>query len=134
MEIKAAGLSGNMQNSFSVARFKAESDEAGNDFASKLIKVQTAPDSAEDKETVRLKNVCRDMEAVFLNMMWTSMRATVPKNSLMGGGFAEDIMRSMQDAELTKTMAQAGGMGLADMIYRQLSMKTDSAFKNQASK
>lgn len=130
MQINAAGISGNMQNDFSVAKYKAESDQLGTEFASHLAKA--AQGSADNKETVRLKSACRDLEAVFLNMMWTSMRATVPKASLMGGGFGEDIMRSMQDTELTKTMAQAGGMGLADMLYRQL--KTDNIAKNQASK
>jgi flagellar protein FlgJ len=132
MQIGAAAISDNIQNNFSAAKNKADLDQINNDFAVKLAKATQNP--ADDKETVRLKNVCRDMEAVFLNLMWTSMRATVPKGSLMSGGFSEDIMRSMMDTELTKKMAQAGGMGLADMIYRQLSGKTDNSVKNQASK
>jgi flagellar protein FlgJ len=131
MQVDAARMSGTMQNDFSVARFKAEADQVSTSFVDCLAKA--AEKAGDDQETVRLKSACRDLEAVFLNLMWTSMRATVPKASLMGGGFGEDIMRSMQDTELTKTMAQAGGMGLADMIYRQLS-KTDNIQKNQASK
>lgn len=131
MEINAAQVSGNMQNNFTVAKYKAEADQMNTEFANHLTKA--TQQSGENKETVRLKNACRDLEAVFLNLMWTSMRATVPKDSMTGGGFGEDIMRSMQDTELTKTMAQAGGIGLADMMYRQLS-KTDKTYKNQASK
>jgi flagellar protein FlgJ len=31
-------------------------------------------------------------------------------------------MQSMLDTELTKNMANAGGIGIANMIYKQLSM------------
>lgn len=73
--------------------------------------------SPEDK---KLKAACRDMEAVFLNMLLSKMRATVPKNNLMGDSKKQEIMQSMLDAELTQNMARAGGTGLADMLYRQL--------------
>lgn len=88
------------------------------------------------KDQTKLKDACRDMEAVFLNLMMQKMRDTVPKSTLTDGGNAENIMRSMLDSELTKNMAQAGGIGLADMLYRQLSMATTTtpaaALKNQA--
>lgn len=70
----------------------------------------------------RLKEACREMEAVFLNMMMKSMRATVQKSSLMGDSSQEEVFRSMLDAEMTKNMAHAGGTGFGDMLYRQLSL------------
>ena len=73
--------------------------------------------SPEDK---KMKAACRDMEAVFLNMLMTRMRATVPKSTLTGGSGKQDIMQSMLDSELTQNMAKAGGTGLADLLYRQL--------------
>jgi murein DD-endopeptidase MepM/ murein hydrolase activator NlpD len=53
--------------------------------------------------------------------MFKSMRETIGKSELFHGGNAEDIYTSMLDAELSKNMAQAGGIGLADMLLRQLS-------------
>ena len=74
------------------------------------------------RQDPRLKEVCQEMEAVFLNMMLKSMRATVPKASLLGDTSQEEIFRSMLDAEMTKDMAYAGGTGLGDMLYRQLTL------------
>ncbi|MDU4960912.1 MAG: rod-binding protein [Sporomusaceae bacterium] len=78
--------------------------------------LQAPAQSAEDK---KLKAACRDMEAVFLNLLLSRMRATVPKNDLTGSK-QEEIVQSLLDSELTKNMAGAGGAGLADMLYRQL--------------
>lgn len=88
--------------------------------------VATAAKSGED---VKLKAACKEMEAVFLNMMLSKLRATVPKGNLLGNSQEEQMLTSLLDTELTKNMAQAGGMGLADMLYRQLSK---SAVKGQA--
>lgn len=76
--------------------------------------------AAQAAEDAKLKATCKEMEAVFLNMMLTRMRATVPKGNLLGNSSEEQMLTSLLDTELTKNMAQAGGMGLADMLYRQL--------------
>ncbi len=108
--------------------------DQGADFAAKLEKAvaasaKTGKESAADaiakrKEEAKLKTACKDMEAVFLNMMLTQMRATVPKGNLIGESSGEKIIQSLLDTELTKNMSQAGGIGLADMLYRQLSKST----------
>ncbi|BBB91542.1 MAG TPA: rod-binding protein [Methylomusa anaerophila] len=87
-----------------------------------------------NKEGLKLKQACRDMEAVFLNIMLTRMRATVPKSGLLGDNKEENIYQSLLDTELTKNMAQAGGIGLADMLYRQLSPAKYSGPKGQVSR
>lgn len=68
-----------------------------------------------------LKRAVADFESLFINQMFKSMRATIGKSELFHGGKAEDIYTSMLDTELSKNMAQAGGIGLADMLLRQLS-------------
>ena len=73
--------------------------------------------SEDDK---KLKKACQEMEAVFLNMLLKSMRATVPKSESNGSGMQSDTMQSMFDMEMTRNMAAAGGTGLADMMYRNL--------------
>ncbi len=89
-------------------------------FADRLNQA-VAGNSAAASDDKKLKTVCKDMESVFLNMMLTTMRATVPKDSLLGDSNEDDIMKSMLDSEMSKNMAQAGGVGLADLLYRQLS-------------
>lgn len=77
---------------------------------------------ADDKQgDKQLKAACRDMEAVFLNILLSRMRATVPKNDLTNS-HAQEISQSLLDSELTKTMAQAGSTGLADVLYSQLAV------------
>lgn len=115
--------------------------DQGADFADRLDKaVKASNQEGKTKDSVatamqaaenaKLKAACKDMEAVFLNMMLTRMRATVPKGNLLGNSSEEQMLTSLLDTELTKNMAQAGGMGLADMLYRQLSKTTA---KGQAS-
>ena len=104
--------------------------DQGAAFAAQLEKAakaagQTVPATADDAaakaaEDAKLKAACKEMEAVFLNLMLTRMRATVPKGNLLGNSSEEQMLTSLLDTELTKNMAQAGGMGLADMLYRQL--------------
>lgn len=91
--------------------------------ASETEKAQAA------KDDIKLKKTCQDMEAVFLNMMMTDMRKTVQKSKLFDDSQAHDVMTSMLDTEMTKDMAKAGGMGLADMMYRQLRV-VDKGTKN----
>jgi peptidoglycan hydrolase FlgJ len=80
----------------------------------------TGPSAKTDD--AKLKAACTDFEAVFINMMLSQMRKTVPKNGLLPQTSAQDIMQSMLDTEMTKNMAHAGGIGLADMLYRQLTL------------
>ena len=76
---------------------------------------QAKPDSK------ALEKTCRDFESLFINYLMQEMRKTIPEDSLFGGGQAEKIYSSMLDNEVSKTMAQQRGIGLAAMLYNQLS-------------
>ena len=80
--------------------------------------VNEAALSKRDKE---LKEACKGFEAMFLSMMYKQMRATVPENKLFGESNGQKIFMDMRDNELMKTVADSGGLGLADLMYRQLS-------------
>lgn len=71
----------------------------------------------------KLKEACQGMEAVFLNMLLTRMRATVPKSTLFGNRSKEETMQTMLDGELSANLAKAGGTGLAESLYQQLKPK-----------
>ncbi|MDR3562503.1 MAG: rod-binding protein [Negativicutes bacterium] len=89
---------------------------------------QTASAAKDTKaDDAKLKAACTDFEAVFLNLMLTQMRRTIPKSGLLGQSSQQDIMQSMLDGEMTKNMAQAGGAGLADMLYHQLTLANSNA-------
>ena len=106
-------------------------DKVTGDFAETLA-TQTEKAQA-SKDDAKLKKTCVDMEAMFLNMMMADMRKTVDKSKLVDTS-QEDIMTSMLDTEVTKNMASAGGMGLADMLYRQLRIDSTGVKNPQALK
>ncbi len=73
------------------------------------------------KDDVLLKQTCKDLESVMVSIVLRSMRATVPKDSLYGDSLGTDVFTSMLDDEYAKKISDAGGFGLADMLYKQLS-------------
>jgi peptidoglycan hydrolase FlgJ len=69
----------------------------------------------------KVKQACSDFEAILIKQMLDSMRKTVEKTSLLGGGMAEDIFEDMIYDEYAKKMSKTGDFGVKDMLYRQLS-------------
>ena len=127
MQISGMGSTRVMNNPSSVQTKDVDKSE----FAAQLA---TAAEKAQvEKDDTKLKKTCQDMEAMFLNMMLADMRKTV-QNSKLVDDSKEDIMTSMLDGEMTKNMAKAGGMGLADMLYRQLRMTAQNEKNPQALK
>lgn len=68
-----------------------------------------------------LKKAAQEFESYFISYMLKEMRKTIPADSLFGGGRGEEIYRSFQDEELAKSMVESGGIGLSDIIIRDLS-------------
>ncbi|ABQ28245.1 rod-binding protein [Geotalea uraniireducens] len=77
------------------------------------------PQSAE-KEKAAAKKVAREFEVMFVGMMLKSMRETVGKDKLTGGGHGEEVYQSLLDQEYAKGVVDSGGVGLARMIEKQL--------------
>ncbi len=69
-----------------------------------------------------LAKAAKEFEAVFLNQLMKSMRATVPESELFNGGGSTKFYQQMHDAELANALASHnGGMGITELIVRQLS-------------
>lgn len=83
------------------------------------------PNSAATKEK-KLREAAEGFEAIFIQQMWQSMRASLPKEGIMHSR-EEQFWQGMYDQELGKSMASAGGIGLADMMMAQLSKKLENA-------
>lgn len=80
-----------------------------------------AKQAAEDK---KLRDACQDFEAMFMSIMYKQMRNTVPENDLFGKSNGQKIFESMLDDEVMKNASKAGGIGLGDMLYRQLKLES----------
>ncbi len=76
---------------------------------------------ASQAEKRRLKAACQGFEAIFLHEMLKSMRRTIPKSGLLDGGLRDRIYESMFDEAVSKSLSRRGALGIADMLYNQLS-------------
>ena len=97
---------------------KVAKDES---FEERLQKASTS------KDEEKLREVCNNLESVFLNMMFKSMRSTIQKSDLMGESFATEAYEDMLYENYADEASKAKGFGLGDMLYKQLSknIKTD---------
>jgi len=77
--------------------------------------------SALQKDDNKLKEACRQFEAIFVKQMLNSMRDTVSKNGLIDGGFSEEIFEDMLYDRYAEKMTKTAGFGIADMLYKQFS-------------
>jgi flagellar protein FlgJ len=106
------------------------------DKAGKSINREQAPFDKEKstlKKDLKLMELSRELESVFINQMLKSMRKTVDKTDMMNGGTGEDIFTEMLDMEYSKSMSNTSGFGLAEQIYRQLSNSDDAKVSKIAS-
>jgi len=66
------------------------------------------------------RQAAEEFEALFLSQMLESMFKDVPTGGMFGGGPGEGIYRSLMLQEYGRTLAKAGGIGLADMVTREM--------------
>lgn len=72
------------------------------------------------KNKDKLKEVSKNFEAMFVQMMLKAMRRTVPKSSFSLQGLENDIYTSMYDEQIAKNIAEKGSLGMSDFLYNQL--------------
>lgn len=122
MKIEGFGQLNSIDNLRS-ARDKAQSLDETESFESIL---QKAFDEGDKK---KLKEACNEFEAVLLKMMYKQMKATVPDGGLTEKSSARSIFEDMLDEKLMDQSSERG-MGLSDMMYKQLSAKMDRTYKS----
>ena len=84
-----------------------------------LVRTPKAPSSA-NEDSSRLKEVCSELESLFIYYLMKEMRATVPKSGLIGGGKAEEMYTSMLDLQLSKEIASEREIGISSALLEQL--------------
>ena len=104
--------------------FQAQLEAARNrlDRSSSPTQIQTMTDEEIAQRNKDIREASVQLESILLKMMYNEMWKTVPKSEFFSKGDdnALEIYRDMYNEELTKQMAEGGGIGLADFIYRQL--------------
>jgi flagellar protein FlgJ len=67
-----------------------------------------------------LKLVARQFEQLLLDMMMKSMRRAAPGESLLDNEGSR-LFTSLLDQEFSRKLSEQGGLGLADLLVKQLS-------------
>ncbi|MGI6085976.1 MAG: rod-binding protein [Acetivibrionales bacterium] len=103
------------------------------------IKANKAKTEASDFESVlkkafdegdkaKLKEACNEFESVMLQILYKQMKATVPEGGLTEKSSARAIFEDMLDETLMERSSQRG-MGISDMMYKQLSAQMDKRYR-----
>ena len=81
-----------------------------------------AVNSQKLSEQNRLREACLQFEAIFLQQLFKSMRATVPDSGFLSvnKGPTMEFFQSMQDEFLAREIATKNSMGLAPLMMKQL--------------
>ncbi|MEE2756060.1 MAG: peptidoglycan DD-metalloendopeptidase family protein [Myxococcota bacterium] len=86
--------------------------------------------SSDDNSSEAIFEAAKQFESIFLHQVFKSMRATVPKEGLMSGGFGGEVFTDMLDQQYADMAAGSSSLGLAESIARQLGAgETTGSFK-----
>ncbi len=86
-----------------------------------------APPAIDPKDMEKAKAAAQDFEAFFVTHAFEDMFAGLSNDPMFGGGEGEDIFKSFLLQEYGKTIAKAGGIGISDMVQRQLLQLQETA-------
>ncbi|SEP98938.1 Rod binding protein [Devosia sp. YR412] len=76
----------------------------------------------------KVKAQAEELEGVFLNTLTKELFSSIKTDeSVMGGGFGEETWRSMQSEQIASTMAQNGGLGIAEQLLPDLLAMQEAA-------
>jgi flagellar protein FlgJ len=76
-------------------------------------------------DPARLRQAAQDVEAIFLHTLLRTMRDSVSQNGIFPRGNALKIYESLQDQEVARAMARGGGVGLSDLLVRDMTRRLD---------
>ncbi len=89
------------------------------DFKNLLEKAQNS-----DTEDEALQEACKEFESYFLQTVMKEMRKTIPENDqFIKKGQGEKIFTDMLDQQYAEMSAEQNTVGLANMLYKQMSYK-----------
>ena len=92
-----------------------------------LVKPTPQPPTPEQAQTLkdvaqraRIRDTAEKFETQFLSQMLQQMYAGVKTDGAFGGGFGEEMFRSLMTDAMAKQMSKAGGVGVADAVQREM--------------
>lgn len=76
--------------------------------------------AATDGSHAKIRAKAQDFEAVFLNTMFQQMFTGIDGEGPFGGTAGVEVWRSFLTDQYARSFAKAGGLGIADHVYREL--------------
>lgn len=67
-----------------------------------------------------LRRSAEEFEAVFVQTLLQTMDSGLKSDGTFFGGPSEEVYRGLMSEAVSKEVAHAGGLGIADHIYREL--------------
>ena len=67
-----------------------------------------------------IASAAKEFEAVFIGQMFEQMWSGIKTDGPMGGGTGEGIFRSLMIQDIGRQMSAQGGIGLADVVKREM--------------
>lgn len=81
--------------------------------------MQVNPTTVATPSASSLREATQQFEGLFLTQMMEAMRRTAPKGGILPSSGGEQMFRQMFDQEIAQRMAQSGGVGVGELLYRQ---------------
>jgi soluble lytic murein transglycosylase-like protein len=85
-------------------------------------RAETTRPNGDEADAARAAEACREFESLLIYNMLSSMRRAFSSED-RGDGLGGDLFGSMMDEQLSMAMAEAGGLGLADMLAQGLGLE-----------
>ena len=86
---------------------------------SRLSQLSDLASPGTSKTNEQLKSLSKQFKSLFVHQLLKSMRSTVQKAGLFDS-HATKMYESLHDEEIARLMTEQKGIGLADVIYRDL--------------
>ena len=94
--------------------------QAGNALAALGTGGKSLPSVRHVESIQQARKVSEEFEAVFLGQMLQPMFQNIQAAEPFGGSSSEKMWRTMQVEEYGKALAKAGGIGIADAVFREI--------------
>ena len=98
-----------------------------NTFDSLVKNSKLMQDKAKKPIDKKLMKTCIEFESIFVARMLKEMKKTVHKSNFLHGGHAEKIFEDMLYDEYALKLSKNSNLGLAKMLYDELSQKTKTS-------
>jgi flagellar protein FlgJ len=92
-----------------------------------ISKMESSGNGTRGMSLPRLREVCAEFEAVFLNHLLKTMRSSMAEGGLLGKSHQGEIMGSLLDEKIALDMAKKRGIGMGDLLFEKLRKSTHAS-------